>query len=227
MLAIRPVPPLSGLLLGLLIGPAALLAACRADSTAQVPTPEPSSAERTVAELGLAGVPLSAALPRPEFVLTGPDGNPYDFAEETAGRVTLLYFGYTSCPDICPVHFSNIAAALKQASSDVRRAVTVAFVGVDSPRDTPERVREWLDFFDADFVGLTGTPESLEKAQLAARAPVAFVDSEFRGGYTVAHAGWIFLYTQDDLMHLRYPTGVRQSQWAHDLELLAREGWPQ
>ena len=77
-----------------------------------------------------------------------------------------------------------------------------------------------------DFIGLSGTEEELIAAQEAAAVPVAFIDSEFEGGYTVAHAGWIFLYTQADLTHLRSPSGVRQSAWAHDLELLVREGWP-
>lgn len=204
---------------------ALLLAACGGATSAE-PTDVPlTDGEQVVVELGLHGTALGP-LERPDFVLTDTEGVAYDFRAETSGGVTLLYFGYTNCPDVCPVHFSNIAAALKQAPSEVRRGVTVVFVGVDAPRDTPDQVREWLDFFDAGFIGLTGTAEQLEAAQIAAAAPPAFVDAEFEGGYSVAHAGWLFLYTQDDLMHLRYPAGVRQSGWAHDLEVLVREGWP-
>ena len=202
-----------------------LFAACGAETATGPAGTSTSEGDRVVAELGLHGTALGP-LERPDFVLTESEGGAYDFRAETGGGVTLLYFGYTNCPDICPVHFSNIAAALKQAPSEVRRGVTVVFVGVDAPRDTPERVREWLDFFDADFVGLTGTEEELEAAQIAAGAPPAFVDEQFEGGYSVAHAGWLFLYTPDDLMHLRYPAGVRQSGWAHDLDVLVREGWP-
>ena len=202
-----------------------LLAACGGATSAE-PTDVPlTDGEQVVVELGLHGTALGP-LERPDFVLTDTEGAVYDFRAETSGGVTLLYFGYTNCPDICPVHFSNIAAALKQAPSEVRRGVTVVFVGVDAPRDTPDQVREWLDFFDAGFIGLTGTAEQLEAAPMAAAAPPAFVGAEFEGGYSVAHAGWLFLYTQDDLMHLRYPAGVRQSGWAHDLEVLVREGWP-
>ena len=204
---------------------ALLFAACGAETAMGPAGTSTSEGDRVVAELGLHGIALGP-LERPDFVLTESEGAAYDFRAETGRGVTLLYFGYTSCPDICPVHFSNIAAALRQVPSEVRRGVTVVFVGVDAPRDTPERVREWLDFFDADFVGLTGTEEELEAAQIAARAPPAFVDEQFEGGYSVAHAGWLFLYTQDDLMHLRYPAGVRQSGWAHDLDVLVREGWP-
>ena len=206
---------------------ALLLAACGGDASEVPSGAAPSEAEQIVADLGLHGTPMSATLERPDFTLTTTEGDAYDFRAETSGRVTLLFFGYTNCPDVCPVHFSNIAAALRQAPSEVRRGVTVVFVGVDAPRDTAERVGEWLDFFDGGFVGLVGTEAELEAAQLAAAAPPAFVDEEFEGGYTVAHAAWLFLYTQDDLLHLRYPTGVRQAGWAHDLELLVLEGWPQ
>jgi protein SCO1 len=206
---------------------ALLLAACGGETAEELASAPLSEAEQIAADLGLHGTPLSATLDRPDFTLTTTEGVAYDFQAETSGRVTLLYFGYTNCPDVCPVHFSNIAAALRQAPSEVRRGVTVVFVGVDAPRDTAEQVREWLDFFDADFVGLVGTEAELEAAQIAAAAPPAFVDEEFEGGYTVAHAGWLFLYTQDDLLHLRYPTGVRQADWAHDLDVLVREGWPE
>jgi len=210
--------------IGLFALAALLFAACGGETVAE-PTAAPlTEGEQIVADLGLHGLALGP-LERPDFTLTTTEGDEYDFQSETSGGVTLLYFGYTNCPDVCPVHFSNIADALKQAPSEVRRGVTVVFVGVDAPRDTPDRVREWLDFFNADFVGLTGTEDDLEAAQIAAGAPPAFIDEQFEGGYSVAHAGWLFLYTQDDLMHLRYPTGVRQSDWAHDLDVLVRKGW--
>ena len=202
-----------------------LLAAC-GDATRDEATATATEDEQIVADLGLHGTAFAPPQQRPDFTLTTTEGDAYDFRAETAGRVTLLYFGYTNCPDICPVHFSNIAAALADLPYEVRRQVTVVFVGVDAPRDTPDRVQEWLDFFDADFVGLTGTEDELEAAQIAAGAPPAYIDQRFDGGYTVAHAAWLFLYTQDDVMHLRYPTGVRQSGWAHDLDLLVTEGWP-
>jgi protein SCO1/2 len=205
---------------------ALLLAACGGAMSAEsTDVPPLTDGEQVVVDLGLHGTALGP-LERPDFVLTDTEGAIYDFRAETSGGVTLLYFGYTNCPDVCPVHFSNIAAAMKQAPSEVRRGVTVVFVGVDAPRDTADQMRAWLDFFDADFIGLTGTEEQLEVAQIAAAAPPAFIDAEFEGGYSVAHSGWLFLYTQDDLMHLRYPAGVRQSGWAHDLELLVRDGWP-
>jgi len=186
----------------------------------------PGSAEAVAARLRLAGRPLDPPLSRPDFVLTDTRGRRFDFRAETAGRLTLLFFGYTSCPDICPVHLANLAQVLRKADPEVRRAVSVVFVGVDPRRDTPERVREFLDRFDEGFIGLTGSKEALRAAQLAAEVPPAAVDREWEGGYSVSHAGWILLVTPDDRAHLRYPFGVRQSEWAHDLDVLARRGWP-
>ena len=221
-----PLPRYRHLLLLILAAIATVAFACsNGDSD---PTEVPLSApEQLVADLGLAGSAFPVGLEKPDFVLNdAATGQPYDFIAETQGSITLLYFGYTNCPDVCPVHLANISAALDKLTGETRRGVTVVFVGVDVPRDTPERVQEWLGFFDDSFIGLTGSEEQLIAAQEAANVPPAFKDAEFEGGYSVAHAGWIFLYTQDDLTHLRYPSGTRQSAWVHDLELLVREGWP-
>lgn len=168
----------------------------------------------------LSGIRVDDSVQRPDFILQDTNGNSFDFQQKTSGKVTLLYFGYTNCPDICPVHFSNIAAALDQSPYEVRNGVEVIFVSVDPKRDSPQKIREWLDFFDTDFIGLTGTDSDLEIAQNAADVPAAFVSEVYENGYSIAHAAWIFLYTQDDLLYLKYPTGTRQSEWAHDLEAL-------
>jgi len=179
-----------------------------------------------VRRLGLHGEPVPAAARRPDFVLTDTEGRSFDFRRDTEGRLTLLFFGYTNCPDICPVHLANLSAVLDMAPPDLRSQVRVVFVGVDAGRDTPERVREWLSHFDPSFVGLTGTQEQLDAAQVAAGVPPAFVDDEWEGGYSVGHAAWIALFTADDRAQLRYPFGIRQSEWAHDLEILVERGWP-
>ncbi len=204
-----------------------LAVACRptdapsAATPADALTPQQQIAHR----LGLNGVPFSEPLPRPDFVLRDTSGAPFDFRAATEGRLTLLFFGYTNCPDICPVHMANLAAVLGR-SPDLRKRVEVVFVGVDVPRDTPGHLREWLDHFDRGFVGLTGTPEEIEAAQLAAGVPPAMVDSRWEDGYSVSHAGWLTLYTPDGPARLRYPFGTRQSELAHDLEVLVEKGWP-
>lgn len=169
--------------------------------------------------LGLRGTELAEPDPRPSFTLTTTEGESFDFEAETRGRLTLLFFGYTSCPDICPIHLATLAGALDQLSS---LDPVVVFVGVDWARDTPEAVREYLDRFDPRFIGLVGTREELEAAQVAAGVPVAIVEeADASGDYLVGHAGQILAYTADDLNHVVYPFGVRRQDWVHDLPILA------
>lgn len=174
---------------------------------------------RDVSTEDLQGVPIDPAQPKPEFVLTDTDGQAYDFVAETEGQLTLLYFGYLNCPDICPVHLAQIAETFDQLP-DVARDAEVVFVSVDPNRDSPEEIRAFLDNFDTRFVGLTGTLEELEAAQEAANVPVAqFVgDGE---DYTVNHAGQVIAFAPDGLNHSVYPFGVRQSEWTNDLQILS------
>lgn len=170
----------------------------------------------------LRGVAVEDPTPKPEFTLVDTDGNPYDFISETEGRLTLLYFGYTHCPDICPVHLAQIAETLDQLP-DVARQTEVVFVSVDPERDTPDVIRAFLDNFDQNFVGLTGSADDLNAAQEAAGVPPAIKEGD-GDDYTMQHAGWVIAYAPDGLNHAIYPFGTRQTQWNNDLQVLAEIG---
>jgi Uncharacterized protein SCO1/SenC/PrrC, involved in biogenesis of respiratory and photosynthetic systems len=114
---------------------------------------------------GLAGPSLGQAIPKPDFTLTATDGSQFNFRQQTEGKITLLFFGYTHCPDVCPVHLANIAAALHTLGPEVQRKVEVVFVTTDPDRDTPEVIRAWLDKFDPKFVGLRGTLDEVNAIQ--------------------------------------------------------------
>lgn len=175
------------------------------------------------ASLGdLQGVVIDSPQEKPSFRLTDTAGNPYDFVVETEGKLTLLYFGYLNCPDICPVHLAQIAEVFDRIPQ-VARDAEVVFVSVDPGRDTPAAIREFLDRFDSRFVGLTGMPEDLVAAQNAAGVPPAVVVDNGEE-YTVDHAGWVIAYAPDGLNHTIYPFGTRQSQWTNDLQVLAAMG---
>jgi protein SCO1/2 len=173
---------------------------------------------------GYAGVELARPQPKPDFVLTTTDGRPFDFRRETDGRLTFLFFGYMNCPDICPVHMANLAAALDRLPAEVARDVRVVFVTTDPARDVTARLRQWLDTFDPGFVGLTGTPEELTRAQVAAGLQPASRDTSGGSDYAVGHAAQVLAYTPDNLGRVQYPFGTRQADWAHDIPLLRRAG---
>lgn len=169
----------------------------------------------------LRGRVLPKPLPRPDFTLTDTAGDGFDFRAETRGKVVLLFFGYTHCPDVCPIHMANIAAALGQVGWQTRRRVKVVFVTTDPDRDTPERIREWLDRFDPAFVGLRGTVEEVAAIQAELNLPPSVIPSEPATGYEVGHAAQVLAFSPSGVATVAYPFGTRQADWVHDLPLLA------
>jgi protein SCO1/2 len=159
-------------------------------------------------------------LPKPDFTLTATDGSRFSFRERTDGYLTLLFFGYTNCPDVCPVHMANLGAVMKKLPDEVTRRIRVVFVTTDPARDTRERLIAWLAHFDPSFIGLTGTEDEVVQAQRAAHIMPAQRDTTAGMNYTVGHAAYIIAYTPDNVGRAIYPSGVRQADWAHDLPLL-------
>lgn len=169
------------------------------------------------------GIELTPPIPKPDFRLTDTEGRPFHFRERTDGHVTLLFFGYTHCPDICPLHMANIAAVLRRMPYEQRERFKVVFVTTDPDRDTPGRLREWLDGFDASFIGLTGTREEIEVAErtFSMRPAVIEPSTDGSGDYGVSHAAQVIAFTRDDEARFLYPFGIRQQDWANDLPRLA------
>ncbi|WP_328670152.1 SCO family protein [Streptomyces sp. NBC_00328] len=93
---------------------------------------------------------------KPDLVLTDTTGKKYDLRAETKGRPTLVYFGYTHCPDVCPLTMNNLAVAKKQLPKAEQDKLRVVFVTTDPARDTPAALGTWLKGIDPDFIGLTG-----------------------------------------------------------------------
>jgi len=99
---------------------------------------------------------LDQPFEKPDLVLTDTHGEKYDLREETAGKPTLIYFGYTNCPDVCPLTMNNIAVAKKRLPKAQQDELRVVFVTTDPERDTPEALGKWLKGIDPQVVGLTG-----------------------------------------------------------------------
>ncbi|MEU3415699.1 SCO family protein [Streptomyces sp. NPDC006658] len=110
---------------------------------------------------------LDQPFDKPALVLTDTHGKKYDLRKETKGHPTLVYFGYTHCPDICPATMSNIAVAKKSLPKAERDDLKVVFVTTDPGRDTPAELGKWLKGIDPEFIGLTG---DFAKVQAGARS---------------------------------------------------------
>jgi len=171
-----------------------------------------------------AGDELDPAWDKPDVSFTDLDGNPFPFREATKGKLTLLFFGYTNCPDICPVYLSTLASAREAIGTGPGSKPDVYFVGVDLPRDTPDVVKTYLKNIDPTFMGLTGSEAVINGALAEVKAPpIELGPADSEGNYEVGHASWATVYlAKDDLGHRRYPFGVRQQDWVRDLPRLDR-----
>ncbi|MGW5769282.1 SCO family protein [Streptomyces longwoodensis] len=107
---------------------------------------------------------LDQPFTKPDLVLTDTQGKKYDLRAETKGRPTLLYFGYTNCPDICPLTMNNIAVAKKQLPRAEQDRLRVVFVTTDPARDTPAALGTWLKGIDPQVVGLSGDFAAVQTA---------------------------------------------------------------
>jgi len=169
---------------------------------------------------------VSPPLPKPKFRLTDTSGKAFDFCAKTQGYVTLLFFGYTHCPDMCPLQMHMIADALRKLPPTITGQFKVVFVTTDPARDTPQVLRMYLDHFNKRFIGLTGSQEAIEAAQVAASLPTAKKGSTPPdGNYEVGHSAFVLAYTKDNLAHVIYPVGLKSEDWVHDLPFLVSETW--
>jgi protein SCO1/2 len=159
---------------------------------------------------------------KPDLVLTDTRGQLYDLRKETDGHLTLLFFGYTHCPDVCPVHMATLGAAIGELPPEVRNRIKVVFVSTDPERDTPERLRAWLDAFDPSIVGLRGPVDRLNAALASMKLPgVAVIPATHGEHPLIGHPAAVLAFGRDGLARVRYSFGVRRADWAHDLMLLA------
>lgn len=165
--------------------------------------------------------------PKPDVTLEDTAGDPYDIATDTRDQLTLVYFGYTHCPDLCPLNMFTAATALQRLPAAERSRVKVVFVTTDPDRDTPSVIRTWLDHFDSSFIGLTGAIKQIQQTEAATGIPLSFAEhtTEVGASYTVVHAGFILVYTQDNRAHLEFPAEILPSQEAQDITTLLHHGW--
>ncbi|MGH7581742.1 MAG: SCO family protein [Gemmatimonadales bacterium] len=182
-------------------------------------------ADATLSPHGFVGTELAVPVAKPGLPFIDSHGRPFRLDSATAGRVTLVFFGYTHCPDVCPIHLANLAAVLDKMPEEVQRNVTVVFITTDPERDSLPVLDAWVHGFSPDFIGLTGSDSIVAAAQRDLRLPP--IEKSVPGpdgGYTVGHSSAVIAFTRDGLGRVEYPFGTRQRDWAHDLPLLVSFG---
>ena len=147
---------------------------------------------------------IAEAPPGGDFTLQSSQG-PLSLAE-LRGHVVLLYFGYASCPDICPTSLAIVSQALHALTEQELQRVTGVFVSVDPQRDTPGQLADYVDYFHPSLVGVTG--DESEVAAVAERYGVRYYRVELEGsafGYAVNHSSVTYLVTPDGLLRFIFP----------------------
>lgn len=177
-------------------------------------------------DAGWGGTLLEPPFTKPDVTFTDFKGRPFPFLEATKGKLTVLFFGYTNCPDVCPVYLQTMARAREAIGTGPGSRPQVLFVGVDVARDTPAVLEAYLGKIDSTFIGLTGSETEIANAIAHLKmAPVVIGEPAADGSYVVGHPAQVTVFTHDDLCHRIYPSDVRQQQWADDLPRLDKGVW--
>ena len=166
------------------------------------------------------GAGLIPARPRPQFTLTDQNGTAFDFGAQTKGKPTLLFYGYTHCPDECPATMADVALALSKLPASLQHDTDVVFVTTDPTHDSPARMKQWLSTFargtQARWIGLTGSQAQIDSAQAAAHIQLAEDNGE-------THSTQLLLFGPDDYARVSFlRTDSEADQIQHDLPLVAQ-----
>lgn len=151
----------------------------------------------------------------PAFELVAHDGSRFDNAR-LQGHWSIVFFGFTNCPDVCPTTLAQLAAVKRRlADLPPAEAPAVLMISVDPKRDTPERLAQYVPYFDPAFVGATGTRETLD-ALTRGMGVAVHIGPEVDGTYTVDHTAALFLVNPAAQLVAVFPT-------PHDVETLAAD----
>jgi len=153
-----------------------------------------------------------------DFKLTDHRGDLRQLADYR-GKVVALFFGFTHCPDICPTTMADLAAAMKLLGSDSDQ-VQVLFVTVDPERDTSEVLAQFVPSFDDRFVGLTGTPEEIDRAAKTFKIFYARQQEPGQQGYSFDHSAGVYVYDKQGKIRIYMKYGQKPAELAHDLKSL-------
>ncbi|MEU8773062.1 SCO family protein [Streptomyces sp. NPDC048606] len=161
---------------------------------------------------------LDRPFDKPDLVLTDTTGKPWSLREQTKGRPTLIYFGYTNCPDVCPLTMSNVAVAKKALPKEDQDKLQVVFVTTDPERDTPESLGAWLKAQDPSFVGLTGDFAKIQAAARSLGIGIEAAKKEADGSVVSMHGAQVIAFSpKTEEGYVLYGEGTTVDDYTKDL----------
>lgn len=161
---------------------------------------------------------VSGHLPDLQFNLTNDLGQPVT-AANYRGKIVMLYFGYTHCPDVCPLTMADMHKVMQTLGADAKD-VQLLFVTVDPARDSPAILRQYLAAFDPRFMGLTGSQNQIAVLAKRYRAFFTYEKPNQSGNYEVTHSSGIYIFNRDGRAVLLGDSSDPQAKFVHDLKLL-------
>ena len=153
-----------------------------------------------------------------EFELTTHQNSPYSLAN-SRGQVVLLFFGFTSCPDVCPHTLSVVQSVLSQLGSKAQQ-VQPLFITVDPNRDTPEILKHYLEYFGSRYIGLTGSVEEIDKVVGQFSAFYSFEGNTAEGAYSVNHTSNLYIIDTEGEVASIVPYGTPMQAILRSIEEL-------
>lgn len=165
------------------------------------------------------GEPRKTVTDAPDFTLEDQNGRPFKLSEQR-NNVVLLFFGYTYCPDVCPTTLTDFREVHRLLGSDAGK-VRFVYVTVDPERDTPERLKQYVNIFNPSFYGLSGKPEVLEPVYQAYQIVHEKVTPEGTvAEYFINHTASVAVIDRDGKWRLNEPYGTNPDDIVHDIRLL-------
>ena len=152
--------------------------------------------------------------------LTDTAGQPFSLTDDTNARLTLVFFGYTHCPDICGIVMSSLASAVTRLDDADRKQVQVVFVTTDPARDDEQTLRRYLDSYNPDFVGLTGPLRTIVQIGSSVHVPIEKGQKLPSGGYEVLHGTTVIAIDHSDEVPVVWTEGTSAAQYAADIHTL-------
>ena len=168
------------------------------------------------------GKDISGLMPELAFELTGTSGDTVT-AAQTDGNIRLLFFGFTSCPDICPATLQKLSRAVKGLPEALRTDTQIVFVSVDPQRDTPERIDSYVSFFSDRAIGLTGEEPALRELSKRYRTTFGYDEPDADGNYNVSHSGAVYVFDREGKARLLIRPELSVEDIRTDLVALAEE----
>ncbi|MET9957920.1 SCO family protein [Streptomyces sp. NPDC006326] len=166
---------------------------------------------------------LDRPFDKPDLVLTDTTGKPWNLREQTKGKPTLIYFGYTNCPDVCPLTMSNIAVAKKALPKADQDRLQVVFVTTDPERDTPDSLGAWLRSQDPSFTGLTGDFATIQAAARTLGIGIEAPKKQADGSVVSMHGAQVIAFSpKTDEGYLLYGEGTTVDDYTKDLPKIVK-----